>query len=161
MRANKLETAVRSMPFCLIFHVHVRVYIHCTSTMSYTCTCMLGTSLVPRPPPERPGNKASHSMHMSHHRYCLHLHVCIYMYMYMKKSGGPEQKGILWTAVSSLLALISTIYSGIHRELYTQGFPKYLWFRTNEIHPHGHKVITLGKKNPFRHKTPKPTHVYQ
>ena len=29
------------------------------------------------------------------------------------KSGGPEQKGILRTAVSSLLALISAIYSGI------------------------------------------------
>ena len=29
--------------------------------------------------------------------------------MYMKKSGGPEQKGILWTAISSLLALISAV----------------------------------------------------
>ena len=39
-----------------------------------------------------------------------------------EKSGGPEQKEILWTAVSSLLALINTIYSGIHAGLYTQRF---------------------------------------
>ena len=39
-----------------------------------------------------------------------------------KKSGGPEQKGILWTAVLSLLALISAVQ--IHAGLYTQGFPK-------------------------------------
>ena len=39
---------------------------------------------------------------------------------YMKKSGGPEQKGILRTAVSNLLALISAIYSVIHTGLYTQ-----------------------------------------
>ena len=36
---------------------------------------------------------------------CVHLHV----YMYMKKLGGPEQNGILRTAVSSLLALISAV----------------------------------------------------
>ena len=43
--------------------------------------------------------------------------VCIYLIhvtVYMKKSGGPEQKSILRTAVSSLLAQSSTIYSGIH-----------------------------------------------
>ena len=34
----------------------------------------------------------------------VHVH-CIYM----KKSGGPEQKGILWTAVLSLLALTSAV----------------------------------------------------
>ena len=33
----------------------------------------------------------------------------VHVYMYMKKSGGPEQKGILWTAVLSLLALISAV----------------------------------------------------
>ena len=34
---------------------------------------------------------------------------CVSYMLYMKKSGGPEQKGILQTAVSSLLALISTV----------------------------------------------------
>ena len=33
----------------------------------------------------------------------------MYIHVYMKKSGGPEQKGILRTAVSSLLALISAV----------------------------------------------------
>ena len=36
-------------------------------------------------------------------------HPVRHMYLYMKKSGGPQQKGILWTAGLSLLALISAV----------------------------------------------------
>ena len=39
------------------------------------------------------------------HSFLCTLHVRVHE----KKSGGPEQKGILWTAVSSLLALISVV----------------------------------------------------
>ena len=40
----------------------------------------------------------------------------VYIYMYMKKSGGPEQKGILRTAVLSLLTLISTVQHNLFRD---------------------------------------------
>ena len=60
---------------------------------------------------------------------CMNIHNNYYIHTYeicMKKSGGPEQKGILRTAVSSLLDQRSPAqsYSGIHTGLYTQGFPK-------------------------------------
>ena len=48
-------------------------------------------------------------------------------YIHMKKSGGPEPKGILRTPVSRLLALIIAVQQSLLWDpmgLYTQGFPK-------------------------------------
>ena len=52
------------------------------------------------------------------HMYNVHVHVIIhtilttlYAHVIHEKSGGPEQKGILWTAVSSLLAAVQHNYA--------------------------------------------------
>ena len=106
------------------------------------------------------------------HTVYLYIHSSVhYVYVYMKKkSGGPEQKGILWTAVLSSLALISAVQhnllscfelAGSHQRSsaqFTLGstwvyiprhFPQ-LWFGTN---PHNHKVIRQGRVYTCRSST--------
>ena len=52
--------------------------------------------------------------------------------LYMKKSGGPEQKSTLWTAVLSLLALISAVQHNLLRD--PVGFIMYMYVNSKKYH---------------------------